>query len=114
MARLGRKGWRDVPPQQSGANASHASHASHRGADTIVAFDLADPRHPRWDSSWAAGGGSPRHIAQDGAWLYAACEKSGTVAAHHADGRAVTVVAVPSPTFVLLEPAGGVQGEMAV
>jgi 6-phosphogluconolactonase len=89
-------------------------YASHRGADTIVAFDLADPRHPRWDRSWPAGGGGPRHIAKDGAWLYAACEKSGIIAAHHADGRAVTVVAVPSPTFVLLEPAGGVQGEMAV
>jgi 6-phosphogluconolactonase len=89
-------------------------YASHRGADTIVAFDLADPRHPRWDSSWPAGGASPRHIAKDGAWLYAACEESGVVAAHHADGRAVTAVAVPSPTFVLLEPAGGVHGAMAV
>jgi 6-phosphogluconolactonase len=92
----------------------HRLYASHRGADTIVAFDLADPRHPRWDSSWPAGGGSPRHITQDGAWLYAACEKSGIIAAHHADGRAVTVAAVPSPTFVLLEPAGGVQGDMPV
>ena len=89
-------------------------YASHRGADTIVAFDLADPRQPRLDSSWPAGGSSPRHVAQDGAWLYVACEMSGIVAAHHADGRAVTVVAVPSATFVLLEPAGGVQGEMAV
>jgi hypothetical protein len=66
------------------------------------------------DSSWPAGGSSPRHVAKDGAWLYVACEMSGIVAAHHADGRAVTVVAVPSATFVLLEPAGGVQGEMAV
>jgi 6-phosphogluconolactonase (cycloisomerase 2 family) len=89
-------------------------YASHRGADTIVAFDLADPRHPRLDSSWPAGGSSPRHIARDGAWLYVACEMAGIVAAHHADGRAVTVVAVPSATFVLLEPAGGVQGEKAV
>lgn len=82
-------------------------YASHRGADTIVAFNLANPRQPRWEKSWAAGGSGPRHIAQDGAWLYAACEKSGIVAAHHADGRTATVVAVPSPTFVLLEPAAG-------
>jgi 6-phosphogluconolactonase len=81
-------------------------YASHRGADTIVAFDLTDPRRPRWERSWPAGGGSPRHIAQDGAWLYAACEQSGTIAAHHVDRRAVTVVAVPSPTFVLVQPAG--------
>jgi 6-phosphogluconolactonase len=81
-------------------------YASHRGADTIVAFDLTDPHHPRWERSWPAGGGGPRHIAQDGAWLYAACEKSGIVAAHHVDRRAVTVVAVPSPTFVLAESAG--------
>lgn len=84
-------------------------YASHRGADTIVAFDLADPRHPRWEKTWAAGGGGPRHIANDGAWLYAACERSGIVAAHHLDRGAVTVVAVPSPTFVLVEPAGGGQ-----
>ncbi|MDX6341191.1 MAG: hypothetical protein QOH87_1329 [Trebonia sp.] len=81
-------------------------YASHRGADTIVAFDLTDPHHPRWERSWPAGGGGPRHIAQDGAWLYAACEKSGIVAAHHVDRRAVTVVAVPSPTFVLAGSAG--------
>jgi 6-phosphogluconolactonase len=83
-------------------------YASHRGADTIVAFDLADPRHPRWERSWPAVGGGPRHVAQDGAWLYAACEKSGTIAAHHVDRRPATFVAVPSPTFVLVEPAGGV------
>jgi 6-phosphogluconolactonase len=81
-------------------------YASHRGADTIVAFDLADPRHPRWERSWPAGGGSPRHLAQDGAWLYAACQESGVIAAHHVDRRAVTVATVPSPTFVLVEPPG--------
>jgi 6-phosphogluconolactonase len=84
-------------------------YASHRGADTIVAFDLADPRHPRWERSWPAGGAGPRHIAEDGAWLYAACEQSGTIAAHHIGRGAVTVVAVPSPTFVLVESAGGGQ-----
>jgi 6-phosphogluconolactonase len=83
------------------SNDGRRLYASHRGADTIVAFDLTDPLHPQWERSFPAGGGSPRHVAQDGAWLYAACE-SGIIAAHHADRRAVTVAAVPSPTFVLV------------
>jgi len=110
---------RPLPPGNTAAALELARdgrrlYASHRGADTIVAFDLTDPRHPRFERSWPAGGGSPRHIALDGAWLYAACEESGIIAAHHADRRAVTVAAVPSPTFVLVEPADGVQREMAV
>jgi len=76
-------------------------YASHRGADVIAAFDLADPRQPRWERSWPAGGRSPRHVTRDGAWLYAACEASGIIAAHHVDRGTVTTVAVPSPTFVL-------------
>ena len=98
---------RPLPPDNAAAALELARDgrrlfASHRGADTIVAFDLADPLHPRWERSFPAGGGWPRHIAQDGAWLYAACETAGLVAAHHVDGRAVTVAAVPSPTFVLV------------
>jgi 6-phosphogluconolactonase len=102
-------------PQGNAAAALELSHdgrrlyASHRGADTIVAFDLTDPHRPRWERSWPAGGGSPRHIAQDGAWLYAACEQPGIIAAHHVDRPAVTVAALPSPSFVLVESAGGVQ-----
>jgi 6-phosphogluconolactonase len=97
---------RPLPPGNAAAALELARdgrrlYASHRGADTIVAFDLTDPLHPRWERSFPAGGGSPRHVAQDGPWLYAACENSGLIAAHHADGRAVTVAAVPSPTFVL-------------
>lgn len=110
---------RPLPPDNAAAALELSGdgrrlYASHRGADTIVAFDLSDPRRPRWERSWPAGGEGPRHIAEDGAWLYAACEKSGILAAHHADRRAPTVVAVPSPTFVLVEPAGGVQRDAAV
>ncbi len=98
---------RPLPPGNAAAALELARdgrrlYASHRGADTIVAFDLTDPLHPRWERSLPAGGGSPRHVAQDGAWLYAACENSGLIAAHHVDGRAVTVAAVASATFVLV------------
>jgi Lactonase, 7-bladed beta-propeller len=34
-------------------------YVSHRGADTIVAFDLTDPYHPRRERSWAARAAVP-------------------------------------------------------